>query len=282
MIQEAKFTLPCVLRIICCFQSSARSETGRSAYALRGVCSFFSLQSARRLTQGPKTYEPWRRRADARAFFRRPRALLLRLPAVLRDVRVACRCPRSVPALLRFQRSDRGVAVRDALHQLEGQARASTRPRRPWPRRCAASQTARRACPCSTPSPLAATRTTTVNGVVPDVRSCGEGQEGQRVRQYHHEPTNTSHFWEIPAKALAEHGYFTKTTERKSITLYGCPRGQAAQPECLLQGGHVDERLRHWGAQARIKKKKKFLRACFQKGHCFFVVIVVPNAADVG
>jgi hypothetical protein len=43
------------------------------------------------------------------------------------------------------------------------------------------------------------------------------------VFHYYHEPTNTSHFWEIPSETLAEHGYFTKTTVEESIILYGCP-----------------------------------------------------------
>ena len=50
------------------------------------------------------------------------------------------------------------------------------------------------------------------------------------VFHYHHEPTNTSHFWEIPSKALAEHGYFTKTTGVESITLYGCPVAKQPNP----------------------------------------------------
>ena len=50
------------------------------------------------------------------------------------------------------------------------------------------------------------------------------------VFHYHHEPTNTSHFWEIPSEALAEHGYFTKTTGRESIYLYGCPVAKQPDP----------------------------------------------------
>ena len=38
------------------------------------------------------------------------------------------------------------------------------------------------------------------------------------------------HFWEIPSKALAEHGYFTKTTKKESITLYGCPVAKQPNP----------------------------------------------------
>jgi hypothetical protein len=51
------------------------------------------------------------------------------------------------------------------------------------------------------------------------------------VFHYHHEPTNTSHFWEIPSKALAEHGYFTKTTKKESILLYGCPVAKQPNPD---------------------------------------------------
>ena len=47
---------------------------------------------------------------------------------------------------------------------------------------------------------------------------------------YYHEATNTSHFWEIPSEALAEHGYFTKTTGKESITLYGCPVAKQPNP----------------------------------------------------
>jgi hypothetical protein len=50
------------------------------------------------------------------------------------------------------------------------------------------------------------------------------------VFHYYHEPTNTSHFWEIPSKALAEHGFFTKTTGRESIYLYGCPVAKQPNP----------------------------------------------------
>ena len=50
------------------------------------------------------------------------------------------------------------------------------------------------------------------------------------VFHYHHEPTNTSHFWEIPSEALAEHRYFTKTTKKESIYLYGCPVAKQPNP----------------------------------------------------
>ena len=51
------------------------------------------------------------------------------------------------------------------------------------------------------------------------------------VFHYYHEPTKTSHFWEIPSEALAEHGYFTKTTGEESITLYGCPVAKQPNPD---------------------------------------------------
>ena len=50
------------------------------------------------------------------------------------------------------------------------------------------------------------------------------------VFHYYHEPTKTSHFWEIPSKALAEHGYFTKTTWKEPIILYGCPVAKQPNP----------------------------------------------------
>ena len=50
------------------------------------------------------------------------------------------------------------------------------------------------------------------------------------VFHYHHEPTKTSHFWEIPSVALAEHGYFTKTTGQETIYLYGCPVAKQPDP----------------------------------------------------
>ena len=50
------------------------------------------------------------------------------------------------------------------------------------------------------------------------------------VFHYHHEPTNTSHFWEISSEALAEHGFFTKTTGKESIYLYGCPVAKQPNP----------------------------------------------------
>ena len=50
------------------------------------------------------------------------------------------------------------------------------------------------------------------------------------VFHYYHEATNTSHFWEIPSEALAEHGYFTKTTGKESIYLYGCPVAKQPDP----------------------------------------------------
>ena len=42
--------------------------------------------------------------------------------------------------------------------------------------------------------------------------------------------TKTSHFWEISSEALAEHGYFTKTTGKESIYLYGCPVAKQPNP----------------------------------------------------
>ena len=50
------------------------------------------------------------------------------------------------------------------------------------------------------------------------------------VFHYHHEATNTSHFWEIPSEALAEHNYFTKTTGKESIYLHGCPVAKQPNP----------------------------------------------------
>lgn len=50
------------------------------------------------------------------------------------------------------------------------------------------------------------------------------------VFHYHHEATNTSHFWEIPSEALAEHEFFTKTTGKESIYLYGCPVAKQPNP----------------------------------------------------
>ena len=50
------------------------------------------------------------------------------------------------------------------------------------------------------------------------------------VFHYHHEATNTSYFWEIPSEALAEHGYFTKTTGQEHIILYGCPVARQPNP----------------------------------------------------
>lgn len=51
------------------------------------------------------------------------------------------------------------------------------------------------------------------------------------VFHYHHEPTNTSHFWEIPSETLAEHGCFTKTSGRERINLYGCPVAKQPNPD---------------------------------------------------
>lgn len=51
------------------------------------------------------------------------------------------------------------------------------------------------------------------------------------VFHYHHEPTKTSHFWEIPSEALAEHGFFTKTTGKECIYLYGCPVAKQPDPD---------------------------------------------------
>ena len=53
------------------------------------------------------------------------------------------------------------------------------------------------------------------------------------VFHYYHEATKTSHFWEIPSKALAEHGYFTKTTGKESIYLYGCPVAKQPNPNAM-------------------------------------------------
>ena len=50
------------------------------------------------------------------------------------------------------------------------------------------------------------------------------------VFHYYHEATKTSHFWEIPSEALAEHGYFTKTTGKEVIILYGCPVAKQPNP----------------------------------------------------
>jgi hypothetical protein len=50
------------------------------------------------------------------------------------------------------------------------------------------------------------------------------------VFHYHHEPTKTSHFWEIPSEALAEHGFFTKTTGQETISFYGCPVAKQPNP----------------------------------------------------
>ena len=50
------------------------------------------------------------------------------------------------------------------------------------------------------------------------------------VFHYYHEATKTSHFWEIPSKALAKHGFFTKTTGEEHITLYGCPVAKQPNP----------------------------------------------------
>ena len=55
------------------------------------------------------------------------------------------------------------------------------------------------------------------------------------VFHYHHEPTKTSHFWEISSEALAEHGYFTKTTGQESITLYGCPVAKQPNPNACCK-----------------------------------------------
>ena len=55
------------------------------------------------------------------------------------------------------------------------------------------------------------------------------------VFHYHHEATNTSHFWEIPSEALAEHRYFTKTTGRESIYLYGCPVAKQPNPNAACK-----------------------------------------------
>ena len=55
------------------------------------------------------------------------------------------------------------------------------------------------------------------------------------VFHYHHEATKTSHFWEIPSKALAEHGYFTKTTGKESISLYGCPVAKQPNPNACCK-----------------------------------------------
>ena len=62
------------------------------------------------------------------------------------------------------------------------------------------------------------------------VRAFGHTNPRPTQTDYHHEPTNTSHFWEIPSKALAEYGYFTKTTGKESITLYGCPVAKQPNP----------------------------------------------------
>jgi len=43
------------------------------------------------------------------------------------------------------------------------------------------------------------------------------------------ETTSTSHFWIIPSSVMKDHGFFTKTTEKESITLYG-PEGVGKQP----------------------------------------------------
>ena len=50
------------------------------------------------------------------------------------------------------------------------------------------------------------------------------------VFHYYHEPTKTSHFWEISSVALTEHGYFTKTTGKEHIYLYGCPVAKQPNP----------------------------------------------------
>ena len=55
------------------------------------------------------------------------------------------------------------------------------------------------------------------------------------VFHYHHEPTNTSHFWEISSEALADHGYFTKTTGEEHIILYGCPVAKQPNPNACCK-----------------------------------------------
>ena len=46
---------------------------------------------------------------------------------------------------------------------------------------------------------------------------------------FHYYDKKTSHYWKIPAQALADHGYFTKTTKTETISLYG-PEGVGKQP----------------------------------------------------
>ena len=46
---------------------------------------------------------------------------------------------------------------------------------------------------------------------------------------FHYDDETASHYWKIPAQALADHGYFTKTTGTESITLYG-PVGKQPDP----------------------------------------------------
>ena len=46
---------------------------------------------------------------------------------------------------------------------------------------------------------------------------------------FHYDDETASHYWKIPAQALADHGYFTKTTGKEFIYLYG-PVGKQPDP----------------------------------------------------
>ena len=49
---------------------------------------------------------------------------------------------------------------------------------------------------------------------------------------FHYDDETASHYWKIPAQALADHGYFTKTTGKESIYLYG-PVGKQPNPNAI-------------------------------------------------
>ena len=54
------------------------------------------------------------------------------------------------------------------------------------------------------------------------------------VFHYDDASTKTSHFWEIPSEVLAQHGYFTNTLGKETITLYG-PVGKQPDPNARCQ-----------------------------------------------